>query len=111
MARDLIASLVPFQPRLERTFGASETLRVFARLFWESRDPSVGVTVTLAGRNSPPAQTLTLESTVTTGNRRQAELDTMMPLADLAPGAYVLRVSAKLGNGQTAVREIPIEIG
>jgi hypothetical protein len=110
MAKDLIADLVPFQPVVARSFAISDSLRVFGRLFWDSRDETVAVIVAVANARrevQPPVLTLTGTAS---GNRRQAELDTTLRLADLAPGSYVLRVSAKLANGQTAVREIPIQI-
>jgi VWFA-related protein len=110
MAKDLIADLVPFQPVVARSFAISDSLRVFGRLFWDSRDETVVVIVAVANARrevQPPVLTLTGTAS---GNRRQAELDTTLRLADLAPGSYVLRVSAKLANGQTAVREIPIQI-
>jgi VWFA-related protein len=110
MGGELIADVVPFQPRLTRVFAVTDTIRVFARLFWDSRDPTVAVTLTLAGRRSSPPQTLTLTGAVVSGNRRQAELDTSMALTELAPGDYVLRVAAKLANGQVATREIPIGV-
>jgi VWFA-related protein len=111
MSKELIADLVPFQPVLTRSFAISDTIRVFGRLFWEGRDESAAVTVALAGaRRELQAPPLTLAGVVTAGNRRQAELDTTLRLAELAPGDYVLRISAKLGNGQTAMREVPLTL-
>jgi VWFA-related protein len=111
MSKELIADLVPFQPVLTRSFAIADTIRVFGRLFWESRDETATVTVTLAGaRRELQAPPMTLTGAVASGNRRQAELDTTLRLAELAPGDYVLRVSAKIGNGQTALKEIPISV-
>jgi hypothetical protein len=36
-----IKDLVPFQPATSRTFAQTETLRVFARAFWGSKDATV----------------------------------------------------------------------
>jgi VWFA-related protein len=110
MSKELIADLVPFQPVLTRSFAISDTIRVFGRLFWESRDASADVTVEVGNARSAVTRTLNVAGAVLSGNRRQGEIDVTLRPAELAPGDYVLRVSAKLGNGQTATREIPVTL-
>jgi VWFA-related protein len=110
MAKELIADLVPFQPVLTRAFAVSDTLRVFGRVFWESRDASADVSVEIGSARSAVSKTMTVTGAVISGNRRQGELDAALRLAELAPGDYVLRVNAKIGSGQSAVREIPISL-
>ena len=111
MSKELIADLVPFQPVLTRSFALSDTIRVFGRLFWDSREESVAVTVAIAsGRREVQSPSLALPGKVLSANRRQADLDTTLRPAELAPGNYVLRVNATLANGQTALKEIPITL-
>ncbi len=110
MSKELIAELVPFQPVLTRAFAVSDELRVFGRLFWESRDPSAEVTVEIGNARRSVTRSLTVAGAAVSGSRHQGELDVRLPLAELAPGDYVLRVSAKISSGQTAVRELPIQI-
>ena len=110
MAKELIADLVPFQPVLTRTFALSDTVRVFGRVFWESRDASADVSVEIGSARAGVSKTLTVAGAVISGNRRQGELDASLRFAELAPGSYVLRVTAKIGSGQTALREIPLTL-
>jgi VWFA-related protein len=110
MGGDLIADLVPFQPMLGRSFTSADAIRVFARVFWESRDTNVTATVTILGPRAPAGQSLTLSGGTVSGNRREATLDATVPLTALAPGAYVLRVETKLANGQSATREVPFQV-
>lgn len=110
MSKELIADLVPFQPVLTRTFALSDTVRVFSRLFWESRDASADVTVEIGNARTGVTKTLTVTGAVISGNRRQGDIDASLRFPDLAPGNHVLRVTAKIGNGQTAVKELPIQI-
>ena len=110
MGADLIADLVPFQPMLGRSFTNADAIRVFARLFWESREAEATATVTIIGPRAPKTQTVKLTGNTTNGNHREATLDTTVALNELAPGSYVLRVEAKLGNGQFAMKEIPFAV-
>ena len=71
----------------------------------------MGVTVAFAsGGRDVLSPSLALPGKVLSANRRQADLDTTLRPAELAPGNYVLRVNATLANGQTALKEIPITL-
>ena len=104
-----IKDLVPFQPATSRTFTQMDTLRVFARTFWGSKDTAVGVTLKLTGPTSPVPSTLNLNGLRAQSGKSEAVLDTMLPLAGLRPGSYQLEVSAKAG-GQTAKRIVPFDV-
>jgi len=106
---DAIKDLVPFQPTTSRVFGQTDTLRVFARAFWGSKDTAVTVTLRLTGPTSPAPQTLNLNGLRAQSGKSEAVLDTPLALAGLAPGAYQLEVSAKVG-GQTAKRLVPFDV-
>lgn len=109
MSKELIAELVPFQPVLTRAFAVSDEVRVFGRLFWDSRDTSADVTAEIGNARRSVTRSLTVAGAAVSGSH-QGELDARLPLAELAPGSYVLRVTAKIANGQTAARELPIQI-
>lgn len=104
-----IKDLLPFQPTTSRTFATTETLRVFARAFWGSKDAAASVTLKLLGPTSQPPKTLTLTGTRAENGKSEAVLDAIVPLAGLAPGTYQLEVSAKIG-GQIAKRVVPFDI-
>ncbi|MEX2271132.1 MAG: VWA domain-containing protein [Vicinamibacterales bacterium] len=106
---DLIRSLVPFQPTTARAFTAADTLRIFARTFWGSKDDSVQVTFGVSGPKDIAPLPISLAAAAE-GNRRQATFETTLPLGGLPPGDYVLHVEARLPNKQTARRDVPFQI-
>jgi VWFA-related protein len=101
-------TLVPFQPTTTRVFSANETLRVFTRAFWGTKDTSIDVTVSLAGAPST-LRTLTLTGAQTQNGHSEAVLDTTVPLTGLKPGRYQLEISGKAGK-QIVARMVPFEI-
>jgi hypothetical protein len=106
---DLIRGLVPFQPTTTRAFVAADTLRIFMRMFWESKDDNVELTFGVTGPKEIAARTLSLAAAAD-GNRKQAAFETTLPLLDLPPGQYVLHVEARLPNRQRARRGVPFQI-
>jgi hypothetical protein len=69
------------------------------------------VVVTIAVRNVPASLTqpaLTTTSGIQGG--REATFDAKVPLAGLAPGDYVLEISARLKNGNPVTREVPFAV-
>ena len=112
LQRDLISSLVPFQPTTTRTFAAKDTLRIFDRLFWSSKDADADVTITIVGAASraPQAVRATGAPSTNSPSKREGTIDARVPMADLPAGTYTLRVEAALANGQTARRDVPFEV-
>jgi hypothetical protein len=104
-----IANLVPFQPTTSRAFSAADTLRIFARAFWGSKDTSAAATISVPGTSIAP-KNVTLPSSSAPNGRRQSTIDTEVPLAGLAPGRYTLTVSVQLASGQTTQRLVPFEV-
>jgi hypothetical protein len=104
----IIAKLLPFQPTTSRQFTSADTLKLFARLFWKSKDQPV-VTLTIAGAGAPVTMTPTIK-TQTVDGRQEAVLDTSVPLKSLAAGAYRLTIDARLSNRQSVSRVIPFEV-
>lgn len=108
MNASLIERLIPFQPTTTREFKSSDTLKLFGRLFWKGKDQPV-VSVSITGSGAPV--TVTVPATAkTVENRQEAVLDTVLPLKNLSPGQYHLVIDARLPNGQTASRVVPIKI-
>ena len=103
-----IATLVPFQPTTTRTFAATDTLRVFDRLFWGSKDADADVTITVVGAASraPLAVHVAGAPATATPSKREGTLAPLVPLAGLAHGEYTLRIEARIANGQTARRDV-----
>jgi hypothetical protein len=104
-----IARLVPFQPTTSRVFGGNDTLRIFARAFWGSKDASATATVSVPG-TSIAAKDATLTASSVGSGRHQGTLDLELPLAGLAAGRYTLTVDVRLPSGQTAERLVPFVI-
>jgi len=109
---DLLRTLVPFQPTTSRTFARSQTLRVFCRTSWKSKDTAVDVTLTVAGADHarPPEHARLEAGAPDRTGHRVAVLDRRLSLADLAPGHYVLTFDARLTNGQPEHRSVPFEV-
>jgi hypothetical protein len=112
LQRDLINGLVPFQPTTTRTFKTTDTLRVFDRLFWGTKDATADVTLTITGTSTIAPQVVHITGTPPEGNpsRHEGTLATVVPLKGLAAGTYVLHVEARLANGQAARRDVPFEV-
>ncbi len=110
MGLDTIRGIVPFQPTTSRTFSATETLRLFARLTWDSKPDNASVTIAITGAASPAPLHLTVNGQIAAGGHREGVLDTILPLASLAPGAYVLRVEATQPGAKPAIREVPFDV-
>ncbi len=105
-----IRDLVPFQPTTDRVFVAGDTLRLYARAFWRLKDTeAVTVTIALAGPTTMSPRTLTLNGARDPAGRADARLDTILPLAGLAPGRDELAVTATV-RGQTAKRTLPFDV-
>jgi VWFA-related protein len=104
---DRIRGLVPFQPITVRTLAPTESLRVFTWAFWRSSETSLATEVRIDDRvlaqRSLPARSVTL-------GRRDATIDTVVPLAGLAPGRHAITVTASTSAKRSATRQVAIDI-
>ncbi len=106
---DRLRTVLPFQPTTIRTFAVDDTVRIFARLAWKGDARSVTTTISIEGAGQWPH----LDSRVDGDQVEQgwnATIDRAILLRELTPGAYVLRLSAKLDTGDPVVRRVPFVI-
>jgi hypothetical protein len=101
-----IAPHVPFQPTATRRFSAADTLRIFGYTFWRSGTEPV-VTVGIAASTKIRAP---LKSAPVIRGTQQATFDVDLPLASLAPGDYVIEVSAQQDSSSAVTRRLPFSI-
>lgn len=107
---DSLANVAPFQPTTRRTFAPGETLRVYGRAFWKRDVESASATIRIAGATGQPSRAVAMPGRPIRGGGHEATFDTMLPLADLRPGAYVLRIEVALPGRQAVVRDVPFEV-
>jgi VWFA-related protein len=100
MASGTPSSLLPFAPTLDRTFAATETLRVYFKVASRERMAGLDGAVTILG-----ADGTTVHVSVPFAPDEDGRVDLRVPLGDLARGAYILRASVT-GSEHTATREI-----
>jgi VWFA-related protein len=104
-----IAQLVPFQPTTSRVFSSGDTLRVFARAFWGSKDTSATATISAPG-TSIASKNATLTTSSAGSGKHQGTIDLEFPLGGLAAGRYTLTIDVRSASGQTAQRLVPFEV-
>jgi VWFA-related protein len=97
--------LAPFPPTTERTFSAEDTLRVFVPVFWGRKDASATVAISVPDSSIAP-RSIATTGTETTPDHRRGVATASVPLAGLKPGAYGLKIEARLPGGDVATRLI-----
>ncbi len=116
-----LKGLAPIQPTMDRVFSASDTLQVFAPLFWRDRSSATGtpqsavVTVvvrtgTFVVRQSRAVVQGELTNNPTISRSWIGQLNGTVPLRQMVPGPYVLELTAHLPAGSVARKEIAFEI-
>lgn len=84
MESPLIKGLVPFEPTLDRKFSTTDSVRVFARVGGAGAKTCTPV-VSIARPEGVAVRSFDVEL-------KSGVIDTIVPLTDLLPGSYVLRV-------------------
>jgi VWFA-related protein len=97
-------NLLPFDPTLDRVFSPRHTLRLYTRVLQQK---PVAATATISALAPDGRVMLTLTHPVAA--RDEVPIDLKLPLQQLVPGAYRLRVTVADGSHQTQ-REIAIAI-
>ncbi|HUR19436.1 MAG TPA: hypothetical protein VMZ90_01425, partial [Vicinamibacterales bacterium] len=103
---DVLRSLVPFQPTTARAFLETDRLRLFALIYSGSSAATFPAEIQLDEKR---LQGKTLDARYAASGRREAMLDTFVPLTGLASGSHTLSVTVTDGK-QKARRAIPFEI-
>jgi hypothetical protein len=94
------APVLPFDPTLDRTFTARDTLRLFFKAIQKTPQP---LKATISALTPDGAIAITFDRPLRAD--RQSSLDISLPLAQLTPGAYRLQVV--VGDGAMSdTREI-----
>jgi hypothetical protein len=113
-----LAGLVPFQPTTDRTFAGTDTLRIFAPVFWRGGGPVRGnnaATVTLSIRQGTKIlverrDLLTPEAAAASmAQQSRVSFTSTLPLKGVPPGNYVLTISAS-ASGRPGKREVAFSV-
>jgi hypothetical protein len=100
-----LASLIPVVPTTERGFTASHEASVFVRVYQGGKKPvralAVEALLTNEGGEETTIRTDRLEA-AEFGAQRAADYTVALPLERLAPGSYLLTVSADAGGAASA---------
>ena len=91
---------LPFPPTLDRAFSTSDTLRVYAQ---GTAHLNAGLSADIEIVDADGKAVASSVSTVTPGDPIQ--VSGVVPLKNLAPGSYLMRVTVS-GGGQKAVRDV-----
>ena len=107
----IFKAVVPFQPTTTRTFQPTDTMQVFAPVFWSGKDPSAHASLSIRrGAVAVMRNEKDLQGTLIKGDHRTADVRSDVPLAALAPGSYTLNLDVTLPNKQHAARAVPFEV-
>lgn len=100
VADKVIASLIPVAPTTVREFGAADEVTVFLRVYQGGKGRLLPVRmlarVTSERNNVTSNQDAAIE-VADFGDTRSADYRVRLPVADLAPGHYILEVEAQSG--------------
>jgi VWFA-related protein len=108
---DSLKSLVPFQPTTARTFATTDTIQVFAPVFWSAKDAGAHALVSIRrGTDVIAGHDDELQGSSIKGDHRTASVRAEFPLAALTEGPFTLSVDVQLPNKQHVTRAVPFEI-
>jgi|SRR5579864_1554022 len=108
---DSLKTLVPFQPTVARRFATTDTIQVFAPLFWSAKEAGAHAIVSIRrGHDVIASHDDELQGASLNGDHRTASVRSDFPLAGLAEGPYTLAVDVQLPNKQHVTRAVPFEI-
>jgi VWFA-related protein len=99
MESPLVKGLVPFEPTLDREFKADDSLRVYTRLGTAAQTACTPA-VTIGKPDGADVRSVDVKATA-------GVIDVVVPLKDLLPGSYVVRVGCGAG---TATKEVGIVV-
>lgn len=107
---DRLRDVVPFQPTTRRVFSRDHAIRVFGRAVWRGPESAIGLTLEIVGSHDVMPLRFSAVGQADPRGHRTAAIDRTLPLVDLTPGAYRLRLTAEVAPGAVVVREIPFRV-
>jgi VWFA-related protein len=106
-----LKTLVPFQPTAARAFATTDTLQVFAPVFWSGRDAGAHAIVSIRrGADVVVSHDEEIQGTSMNGDHRTATVRADLPLLGLTLGSYTLTVDVQLPNTQGVTHAVPFEV-
>jgi hypothetical protein len=100
VAGKAIASLIPVAPTTVREFSTADQVTIFLRVYQGGKGRVVPVRMLARvtnERNNVASNQDTVIGVDDFGNTRSADYRVMLPVADLAPGHYILEIEAQSG--------------
>jgi hypothetical protein len=101
--------LLGSDPTARRRFSRDDTVTAFAEVYADARTATEAVTVTATLTTADGARAMTTPAARVTDEPGRSGYITRLPLADLAPGDYVLTLEARAGE-RTATRQLPLAV-
>lgn len=106
---DRLRGLLPFQPTTRRAFGEGTVVRLFATASWRGDAADLSARISIDGAAGWEPVDIPVSHTAGAAGAA-GTIDRAIPLRGLAPGAYVLRLTARLTPGDPVVRRVPFVI-
>jgi VWFA-related protein len=102
---------LPAPPVATRVFGTADTIGVYAEAYAAARSGPIALATTVVDARDGRRVFEATERRVPEAGDRGHGFTSLVPLAGLAPGSYVLRVQASTAGGVPAAsREIPFDV-
>jgi len=110
----VLKDVLPLPPSTARSFAKNETVALFAEIYDRStptpHDVDVKVVVVPRGGTIPVFTTTDTRRSEASATTRSHAYKTEIPMKDLAPGDYVLRMDVSTRAGNHAIREVPFSV-
>jgi hypothetical protein len=99
-------------PTAARVFASGEVMTVYAEVYDNVKQPPHGLDIVTTVRRVNGEAKVFSRSSEVAASKQTLPYRAEVPLTDLPPGAYVLRVEvrSRLGNGSGVNREVPFAI-
>jgi VWFA-related protein len=110
---DPLADVLPIVPTSARSFSGSETITAFVRLFQGGTGAAVTVTLRtriLDRRDQPVMDATEAIAPDAFADGRGAARQVALPLGELAPGPYLLNLTATRADGTSARRDVVFRV-
>ena len=107
-----LIDLTPIPPTTERTFGATDLVASFTRVYQGGRNPVASVAIRTSISNDEGAVLMDQKQDLAAsafGANRSAPLQFNLPISALKPGRYLFSIEATAGRA-TARRDVPFVI-